>query len=282
MRTALRHRLHEHFVAWALRLSGTRPPEPVPVVLSRQRIYVLPTRGGLLYALALLVLLIGAINYNLSLGYGLVFLLGGLGVVTILHTFRNLAGTVLRVGIPLPVHAGDIARFPLLLDNAGRRMRHQIGLSLPGQPATWADVPTQDSTRYLLPLSAIRRGWLAMPRVTIETSWPLGLVRAWAYAAPAQTCLVYPRPATAAPPPPDFPGLRGDAGTAAPATRISPGCAATSPAIRPITSPGKPPPASGRSPPCKPSSFPARQPRRGGWTGRRCRPGWMSSPGCRS
>lgn len=209
MRTALRHRLHEHFVAWALRLSGTRPPEPVPVVLSRQRIYVLPTRGGLLYALALLVLLIGAINYNLSLGYGLVFLLGGLGVVTILHTFRNLAGTVLRVGIPLPVHAGDIARFPLLLDNAGRRMRHQIGLSLPGQPATWADVPTQDSTRYLLPLSAIRRGWLAMPRVTIETSWPLGLVRAWAYAAPAQTCLVYPRPATAAPPPPDFPGLRG-------------------------------------------------------------------------
>jgi uncharacterized protein (DUF58 family) len=47
---------------------------------------------------------------------------------------------------------------------------------------------------------ATQRGWLALPRVGIETIWPLGLIRAWAYCAPAARCLVYPRPAVQAPP----------------------------------------------------------------------------------
>jgi uncharacterized protein (DUF58 family) len=206
MLAGLRGALEERFAAWALR---TRPPEPAPVVLGRRRIYVLPTRGGLLYALSLLVLLIGAINYNLSLGHGLVFLLGGLGIVAILHGFRNLAGTALGVGAPAPVFAGDTARFPLILHNADDRERRQLRLLLPGQAAIAADIPPRGSVRVLLPLPATRRGWLALPRTTIETVWPLGLVRAWAYAAPQLACLVYPRPADAVPPAPTCAGMAG-------------------------------------------------------------------------
>ena len=87
MLVALRHRLHEAFVRWALRV---RPPEAAPIVLTPRRVYVLPTRAGLAYAFALGVILLGAMNYNLSLGHALVFLLAGLGIVAILHTFRNL------------------------------------------------------------------------------------------------------------------------------------------------------------------------------------------------
>lgn len=206
MLQALRRTLHERFAAWALRV---RPPEPVPVLLSQRRVYVLPTRGGLLYSLSLLVLLIGAINYNLSLGYGLVFLLGGLGIVAILHTFRNLAGTSITVGAPAPVFVGDTARFPLLLHNADSRERRLLRLALPDQVAVVADIPSQGSARALLPLPATRRGWLAMPRATIETVWPLGLVRTWSYTAPALACLVYPRPADAVPPALTFAGMQG-------------------------------------------------------------------------
>ena len=60
--------------------------------------FVLPTRAGLAYLVALVVMLIGAINYPLSLGYALVFLLGGLGVSTILNTFRNLAHLRITTG----------------------------------------------------------------------------------------------------------------------------------------------------------------------------------------
>jgi len=88
MLIALRDRLHQNFVRWALRV---RSPEPSPVVLVQRRVYVLPSRAGLAYAAAVAVILLGAMNYNLSLGHALVFLLAGLGVVNILHTFRNLA-----------------------------------------------------------------------------------------------------------------------------------------------------------------------------------------------
>jgi uncharacterized protein (DUF58 family) len=206
MLQSLRRSLKERFATWALRVS---PPEPVPVVLSQRRVYVLPTRGGLLYAVSLLVLLIGAINYNLSLGYGLVFLLGGLGIVTLLHTFRNLAGTSITIGAAAPIFVGETARFPLILHNPDARERRLLRLSLPDQAAVVADAPPQGSARALLPLPATQRGWLSMPRVTIETVWPLGLVRAWSYTAPALACLVYPRPADAVPPAPTFAGMQG-------------------------------------------------------------------------
>jgi uncharacterized protein (DUF58 family) len=206
MLSVLRRTLNERFVAWALRV---RPPEPVPVVLTQRRVYVLPTRAGLLYAVSLVVMLIGAINYNLSLGYALVFLLAGLGVTTILHTFRNLAGISLTVGACTPVFAGETARFPLVLHNPDNRPRRLLHLFLPDQPATTIDVPAAGNARALLALPAQRRGWLTMPRATLETVWPLGLVRTWSYTAPVLACLVYPRPATAVPPAPTFAGMEG-------------------------------------------------------------------------
>lgn len=206
MLQAVRRTLHERFVAWALRI---RPPEPTPVILSQRRVYVLPSRAGLLYAVSLLVMLVGAINYNLSLGYALVFLLAGLGVTTILHTFRNLAGVAITVGATTPVHAGDTARFPLILHNPNVRARHLLRLSLPDQAAMHCEVPALGNARVLLPLPAVRRGWLAMPRATIETVWPLGLVRTWSYAAPGLECLVYPTPAHTVPPLSTFGDLQG-------------------------------------------------------------------------
>jgi len=206
MLAALRLRLNEQFVRWALRV---RPPEPTPVRLTQRRIYVLPTRGGVLYAVSLVVMLVGAINYNLSLGYALVFLLAGLGVTTILHTFRNLAGVSLTVGIPRPVFMGETAHFPVVLHNADSRSRMLLRLSLPGQAIVLCDVAGSDDAKVMLPWPAERRGWCALPRITLDTVWPLGLVRAWAYAAPAARCLVYPRPADAVPPVPTVGGMAG-------------------------------------------------------------------------
>jgi uncharacterized protein (DUF58 family) len=203
---ALRHTLYERFVAWALR---ALPPEPVPIMLTQRRVYVLPTRTGILFGISLIVMLIGAINYNLSLGYALVFLLAGLGVVAILHTFRNLAGITISVGAAAPVFAGETARFPLHLANPDARTRRLLRLSLPDEAAISIDVLPAGNARALLPLQATHRGWLTMPRTTLETIWPLGLVRSWSYAAPALTCLVYPRPASAVPPAPTISGMNG-------------------------------------------------------------------------
>src|SRR5690606_4630090 len=71
---------------WLFRVGA---PETAPIRLTQRRIYVLPTAAGLGFAIALVVMLVTSINYNLSLGYALVFLLGGAATASIVHAFRN-------------------------------------------------------------------------------------------------------------------------------------------------------------------------------------------------
>ncbi|HEY3432490.1 MAG TPA: DUF58 domain-containing protein [Rhodocyclaceae bacterium] len=193
----LRADLRQRFQRWALR---GRPPEPVPILLNQRRVYVLPTGAGLAYTLALLVMLLGAINYSLSLGHALVFLLVGLGVAAILNTFRNLAHISISTSRCPPVFAGQNAHFGLVLHNPSRHARYCLTLSAANQPAVTADIPPKDSLDIALPVAALQRGWLALPRITLATTYPLGLVRTWAYAEPALYCLIYPAPAQEAPP----------------------------------------------------------------------------------
>ena len=70
---------------------GARPTS-TPVMLRHSRIYILPTRRGLALIGTLAMMLLTSLNYALSLGFAVTFLVGGLVAAALLHTFRNLAG----------------------------------------------------------------------------------------------------------------------------------------------------------------------------------------------
>ena len=163
------------------------------IFLSQRRVYILPTRAGLTFGAVLVLMLIGSINYSLSLGYILTFLLGGMGVVSILHTFRNLAHVYVSAGRAAPVYAGDTAHFQLFLESRSGFERHSLDLRCRGTTAR-CDIPAHGATSVLVPLKAERRGWLQLERVTVETRFPLGVMRAWSYVQPDMRALVYPRP----------------------------------------------------------------------------------------
>jgi uncharacterized protein (DUF58 family) len=164
------------------------------IELNRKRIYILPTRRGLVFAVFLLAMLLGSINYALSLGFVLTFLLAGLGLVGMLHTYRNLAGVKISAGGAAPVFAGEMAEFYLCFDAPGARPA--IGLRWQKQPPQWIDLlePGQQCAPLLIP--ATQRGWLIPSRFTVFTNFPLGLFRAWSYADFGMCCLVYPKPLT--------------------------------------------------------------------------------------
>lgn len=187
------------FKRWLFRLYG---PEPAPIILTQRRVYVLPTRPGLAYAAALGLMLVGAINYNLSLGYALIFLLTGLGLVALLHTFRNLVQIEISPGRADSVYAGETAHFGLQLLNRRNLGRFALRLHLDGGESVTTDLIAEATTAVSLPLPAPRRGWLSPGRVTLETRYPLCLVRAWSYVEPDMRCLVYPRPEASPPPMP--------------------------------------------------------------------------------
>lgn len=169
-------------------------PSPAPWVLGRQNVYILPTRQGVFFAVTLLVILLGAINYSNSLGYFLTFLLGGIGVIGILHTYRNLLQLRIRLGPVEPVFAGDEVRVPVILNAPGRSGRYQIRLNLAGYSALAEEI--EAGRHYHIPLyqSAGARGWRAVGRITVATTFPLGLFRAWSHVVPDTQYLVYPNP----------------------------------------------------------------------------------------
>lgn len=198
---------------WVFRL---RRDETLPILLGQRRIFILPTGAGYLFAIVLAVMLTGAINYTLSLGHALVFLLAGLGLATMVHTFRNLLGIAITPGRPEPVFAGETARFPIHLANPRSDSRQALELRFSGGDEVQVHLPAEGRARIDVPCPAPIRGRLDPGRLTLATRYPLGLFRAWSYPYPALSCLVYPRPVTRRlplPTPVDDPGLaRGDSG----------------------------------------------------------------------
>jgi uncharacterized protein (DUF58 family) len=96
-----------------------------------------------------------------------------------------------------------------VLDNPRTQSRYNLHLTLPeiaGASTLLDELPASDSREVSLPYPASRRGRIILPRLTIETRFPLGLIRTWSYAAPAFSCLVYPALAIDAPPLPEGAG----------------------------------------------------------------------------
>ncbi|TAN83537.1 MAG: DUF58 domain-containing protein, partial [Gallionella sp.] len=180
------------------------------------RIFILPTKQGLALAFLLLIMLLGDINYNLSLGYVLTFLLAMMAVMSILHTFRNLAHLEIRAGRADAVFGGETAQFMLHFHNHNKLPRYRLCLRGNNGKTVSFDIPAGQESEIAFPLPAARRGWLELGALTLYTEFPLGLFHAWSYLHFDARCLVYPKPLPDAPLPPgispDGAGKRAIAG----------------------------------------------------------------------
>jgi uncharacterized protein (DUF58 family) len=190
--------------------------QQLPIILTQRRIFIVPTRTGLLFSLVLIVMLIGAINYNLGLGHALVFLLAGLGIVAMVHTFRNLVTLRLTAGRAEPVFAGEIARFPVHLENSRNQARRALEFCFGKEPGVLLDISAKSLATVSVPIKSHVRGRLDPGHITLSTRYPLGHFHAWSYPHPPLSCLVYPRPLDT-PLPASSPALhsgqqRGDSG----------------------------------------------------------------------
>ena len=182
------------------------------LLLGQRRIYILPTGPGLGFGALILVLLVGSINYNLGLGYALTFVALSCALVDMVLTWRNLAHLVLTPGRAPNVFSGQEAPFELQLANPGPRKRYAVWVDVAGvpEPRHVADVAAGSSATVRIAVPTESRGWLAAPRLTLSTRFPLGLFRAWAYWHPDIRGLVYPFPEEGAPPLPQMAGGRSD------------------------------------------------------------------------
>jgi uncharacterized protein (DUF58 family) len=201
----LRQRLRDWF--------ESRLPRTDTWTLTQRNVYIVPTRAGLVFALVLMVMLVASINYQLSLGYVLTFLLAGAGFVSMHLTHNTLRGMTLHLKPPQPGFAGE----PLVLDvvlASPKRWLHGVGLGFEAADDrthdVFVDVPAGGQAVAHLALVPPRRGLHPVPTLRVETRYPLGLFRAWTVWRPAAQALAWPAPERPAAPLPAAPAMAGE------------------------------------------------------------------------
>ncbi len=180
----------KRFSAWLDR----RIPPGRRITLSQSNIFIFPTRSGFTFGGLLAILILGAINYQNSLVYGVAFLLGSMFVVTILYTFRNLSGLSIELAEAHAGFVGEDIEFEVRVDRPKGRGREGIQIGWPEGFKQWVEIYETEADVVRLYVVADKRGWLRPGRLLVETYYPLGLLRAWTWVDISARGLVYPQP----------------------------------------------------------------------------------------
>lgn len=183
-----------------------RAAESLPITLHRRRIYVLPTRYGLFFALLLATMTLGALNYNNNPALILCFLMLSMMLSSLFRVYLNLSGVRLDSLDAKPVYAGETQRLQLRFMANNSRPREGLTLERNGQRTSFNlnKGVAQDTE---LPHATQRRGWLKSGRFKLFSRQPLGLFEAWSWLHPDTATLVWP---ALEKDPPSPPGDGGD------------------------------------------------------------------------
>lgn len=183
------------------------------LTLTQRNIYIVPSRAGLMFGVVLLLLLVVAINYQLSLGFALTFLLAGSAAASMQMTHGSLRGLTLHLKPLVPAFDGDAAVLEVVVTNPGAaRMGVGFGLDLGMRPIplAYAEIPAQGQVSVHLSWLAPHRGLHQLPVLRVESRYPFGLFRAWTIWRPAGQQWIYPRPESPTPPWPQVEASQGD------------------------------------------------------------------------
>lgn len=197
--TALRRRLLAAAERRLPALTRLRASEPLPVVLDRRRIYVLPSAPGLFFGALVAAMLLGALNYNNNPALMLCFLAASAMHASLLRGYLTLRGLRLTQVQAAPVYAGEPMTLRFTFEAGDRRPREGVCLSRGSDTVCFTAAPGE-LAEVTLVVATERRGWLPVGRICVYTRNPLGLFRVWSWVHPQRRVLVYPMPEANAPP----------------------------------------------------------------------------------
>lgn len=203
----LQHYLHHKFEAWFKR----RAPASTCVKLNIRNVYVFVNKEGGTFVLLLLITFVAGTNYANNLVLGFCFLLSSLFIISIHYTFAHLAGLEIKLIDIGNATQGDTIQVRLKISSQSSKPHRQIRLSF-GSPVDDLHEPLQvvkkvaklPSNSVLIPqlhqetivslyLKTDKRGKFELPKLTVSTVYPLGVLRAWSYVFLQGHGWVYPK-----------------------------------------------------------------------------------------
>ncbi len=176
--------------AWALKRQGI---DTLPLQLAARRLYVLPTRAGLVFALLAVVAFVAGMNYGNGLALLMCFWLVAYGLLALFQTHRQLLQLCIKSVHLEPAFAGEAVRLRLAL-----QARTQPGeLELAGEEVSRAHFSeAREARQFQIDLECLtqRRGRWSPPPLRLTTRAPFGLFRVWTWLQLDVSTDVYPKP----------------------------------------------------------------------------------------
>jgi uncharacterized protein (DUF58 family) len=176
--------------AWAARRHGR---DSLPITINRRRVYILPTRFGIMLALMLAAMLVAGLNYNSNLGLAFAFLMTSIALVTMHHCNRNLLSLQVDVTTEADAFAGREASFEFVLRNDSNVERRDVEVRCM-TAAGMRSVPVRSSESVRVAIPVARRGVLRLDQFELRTRYPFGWFHAWTYVQASLTAYVAPSP----------------------------------------------------------------------------------------
>jgi len=188
--STLRQLTFDKIRSWAARRYGR---DSLPIKISRRRVYILPTRFGIMLGLTLVAMLVAGLNYNSNLGLGFAFLMVSIAMVTMHHCNRNLLGLQVDAAIEADAFAGREAHLDFLLQNDSKVDRRDVEIICMTAGAIRSVLArSNESVQVVVPPSA--RGITRVAQFELRTRYPFGWFHAWTYVQAELVVYVAPAP----------------------------------------------------------------------------------------
>ena len=183
--------LRRRAAAWARRRQGE---DRLPITVTARRVYILPTRAGLAFALLLFVMLLAGLNYSNSIAMLITFLLAGFALIVMHLTHRNLVGVMARSVAPVDAFAGEHGLLLVTLESSGNVRRLAIDCEAENSDRIGVTLPESGTVRADIAMPLLKRGRIRVSRIKLSTAFPFGLFRAWTYLHLQIPVLAWPVP----------------------------------------------------------------------------------------
>jgi uncharacterized protein (DUF58 family) len=162
------------------------------ITLTQKRIYIFPGRIGAFYFVLVALMFITAINYQNNLIFSFSCLLISVFITAIAFTYKNLSGLKIAAGNCEPVFEGQKATIKIDLSVVRGDARQGVSIGFNQEDSFELDT-IGSSLAASLSCLASKRGLLDVPRFTLFSHYPLGLLRCWTWVKLDFKVLVYPK-----------------------------------------------------------------------------------------
>ena len=189
MKIQIKEKLNAYYQNWL----NKRLPPSCSIKLTQKRIFIIPNKIGLLYLALIGLIFVTGVNYQNNLIFSLSVLLVSIFITAIVSTYQNLSGLIITAGHANSVFVGKTTELNLTLKHSARKKKQGLWMGFDRQHAK-SMVVGAGLASLSINYKPTQRGYLSVPRVTLFSRFPLGILTCWTWLRLKFDGVAYPRP----------------------------------------------------------------------------------------